>query len=374
MTDIFSVSNFSTYPIPFIKPDYQNLINDDLLYQFDEDIDNIQSCHLSMYLNNNNEQIDSRNDLDISTNNNKNIYENYSSIENENLINYHDILSIAIDGKKQFNYEHNNNNNNNIHFNSYDTKSYICTPSNQIDKKNKSDIESHYIYHQLENNSNSYNNYNFPNNIPSISSDEEEEEEEEAEAEAEDLDIYSDVIHTIPIRTKYQVPILNTKCIYEEFLKDHDSILTDNSCHSVPIHENITNDSTFNSTINYDLARYEFPIKEITNSSKNTQYLSNIPRLIPDSFNESSMTDNKYVRNIQTLEYKNQNFLYNAIEDTSTKLSEDEIYNNKAASNGTEFEFICKLQKKLYRYFSNADYLDKVRFQEISYRFSKTYY
>ncbi|CAB4255637.1 similar to Saccharomyces cerevisiae YJR094C IME1 Master regulator of meiosis that is active only during meiotic events [Maudiozyma barnettii] len=361
MTDIFSIQNISTYPIPLIKSDYQNVINDDLLYQFDEDIDNFQSYHLSMNSNHNSNNNQEQNDLNTISKNN---YENYSSIENENLINYHDILSIAIDGKKQL-ISDNNNNNNNL-FNSYETKCYISTPLNQLHKRDNFDEENHYIYQQQQqNNINSYNNSNFPNNIPSISSDEEE--------EGDDLDIYSDVIHTIPIRTKHQVPILNTKCIYEEFLKDYDSVSTDNSCHSDPIHENFTTNTTFNNTINYGIACHEFPIKEITTASKNTHYLEKIPRLVPDIFPEISTTESKYFRNIQILENKNQNFQHPVAVDSFTNMTENEIYNDKT-SNPTEFEFICKLQKKLYRYFSNADYLDKVRFQEISYRFSKTYY
>lgn len=342
MADLFSTPTFQNLSIPLIRDENHNnnnLLRDELMYQFDEEIE-----YLQLYPMSNNYNYKYNN----TTYDSYTYHDNNANSNSQGQVDYHDILGVAIDGR--------------INLNNKNTQIPVDIP--QQHDNNHCDLDTYY-YHQYLNNkpnitsgnkTNQYNNSHFPNNIPYLSSDE------------EDNTFYSEVIHTVPLKTKKQNQILKTKCIYEEFLKDYDSVsITSSDSHSTKINTN--------SLPNNEEPKYEFPITEVTHFSKQTQDVnSTFPRLLSDTFQGFVTSEDKYIPNPDQL-HRNSITDETSADRTDQKISNSHPCIDKQNIDYSKHEeFNDKLQKKLHRYFSNADYLDKVRFQEISYRFSKTYH
>lgn len=259
----------------------------------------------------------------------------------------------------------------------FDPKSYIATPTNHLNIENSIGInDSNQRYSafstQYDNGNEFHMNFTYPLEHGSFDDSHED---------------YAGLIHTEPRRSNRNVTIINEEAMYEEFLKDYDTVSLPKHKTSSTTDLNIRNAQPFsndfpstppsqigpaNPTEKY-AALSAFGIGEIagrgdSRAGSSGNLPEHKPKFIIDSFPESSLLD--CYANVNE---GNAASLWNT-DGQVPALTQDLNNSNIKTKDSKETDFIHKLQNKLNRYFSTAGYLDKVRFQEISYRFSKTYY
>lgn len=311
-----------------IEHDSDLMLNDELLYQFDED-EPYYSINSSYHQNNNGSYyIDLFNSIIKPDNNSYNHDDTMNAFDETNTTEY-------------------------VTYNSGDSKSNFSSPPTYLNYNDNSDHHGNY-----------YTNNNGEYNYDLAQSDN--------ETSAVNSFDYKYLIHTQPKHLFNQSSVLNEKCIYEEFLNDYNEVssrtdLPQNKPYSaepdIPIYL-IKNDRL---TKNKKDAS-EIPLEEKPRTKDSNIY---IPRCLPDVLHDPPMIQYNY-HNTSHMKSVNYFPTVDYIEQKFSKKREDNNFRNSIKTS-SESEFVNTLQKKLCRYVSSEDYFDKLRFQEISYRFSKTY-
>ena len=260
-------------------------------------------------------------------------------------------------------------------------KSYITTPTNQLNIENSigiNDYDQKYseFYTQYDNGNEFHMHFTY--------------NREEGHIEGTNDD-FTDIIHPKPRRSNKNVTIINEEAMYDEFLKDYDAVSLPKYKTSSTTDLNVrdaqpfsfefpsTPPSQIGPTIPTEkyAAINAFDISEINNrgdsrasSTDNPQPRG--PKFSLDSFPEAQLLEG-YINSEANFVGDLQRPTFQLGGDSLPEAHKQDVTNTKF-KDSKEPDFIHKLHNKLHRYFSSAGYIDKVRFQEISYRFSKTYH